>query len=414
MKNTNQQWFKDAKYGLFIHWGIFSVLAGEYEGERVNCCVEWTMNCLNIPAEKYRTLAKEFRAEKFSAEDIVRKAKEDWGMKYLVFTTKHHDGFAMWDSKVSDNNVVKATPYGKDILKEFQLACEKYDMKLGLYYSQSQDWDDPDGYMNGHDNSGKNFRKYLDRKCIPQLKELLTGYGKISILWFDTPMHITKEESLELFQLVKDLQPECIVNGRIGNGVGEYLTTGDCSIPKLPIPGDWEVPATLNESWGYNKYDNKWRSSEEILRLLLKIVSRGGNYLLNIGPDVHGQIPEESCKILNEVGRYLKKNGEAVYGTKHMEVYPYDLDWAELTVKEKKLFIHVLKPKAGVGLMNVANKIRRAYIVENGYELECCSKKVGEGDSVVEITLPDEYKQRNWYAICMELEEEWPIFEPIR
>ena len=170
------------------------------------------MNYLDIPAEEYRELAKSFRGENFSAEDIVRRAKEEWGMQYLVFTSKHHEGFAMWDSKCSDYNVVKASPYGKDVLKEFQLACRKYGMKFCLYYSQAQDWDDPDGYAYGKDNSHKNFRKYMDNKCIPQLKELLTEYGEISILWFDTPMDMKEEESRELIELVKSYQPACIIS----------------------------------------------------------------------------------------------------------------------------------------------------------------------------------------------------------
>ncbi len=408
------QWFKDAKYGLFIHWGLFSLLAGEYNGKRTDHIAEWIMNYLDIPVEEYRKLAASFTAKKFNADEIVRMAKEEWGMKYLVFTTKHHEGFAMWNSGCSDYNVVKATPYGKDVLKEFQAACEKYGLALGLYYSQAQDWDDPDGYMYGHDNSRKNFRRYLDEKCIPQLKELLTGYGKISILWFDTPMDMTEAESGELADIVQTLQPECIISGRIGNGIGDYLTTGDNFIPAMPLERDWEVPATLNDTWGYNKYDNNWKDPEEILRLLLKIVRRGGNYLLNIGPDGQGNIPRQSIEILNTVGKYVRENADAVFGTKTMDLYPYDLNWAELTAKEHKLFVHVLKPITRVELLNVANTVRRAYLVRNGMELECRSRNICEGDPIVEVELPEELRQQKNYAVCIELEEEWPVFEPIR
>ncbi|PWJ29106.1 alpha-L-fucosidase [Faecalicatena orotica] len=414
MKDTRQKWFKDAKYGLFIHWGLYSLLGGEHKGQKTEHIAEWIMNYLDIPAEEYRELAKSFRGENFSAEDIVRRAKEEWGMQYLVFTSKHHEGFAMWDSKCSDYNVVKASPYGKDVLKEFQLACRKYGMKFCLYYSQAQDWDDPDGYAYGKDNSHKNFRKYMDNKCIPQLKELLTEYGEISILWFDTPMDMKEEESRELIELVKSYQPACIISGRIGNGLGEYLSTGDNFIPRLTYEGDWEVPATLNDTWGFNKDDENWKEPDDILRLLLKIVSRGGNYLLNIGPDGTGKVPERSCEILSEVGKYVRENAEAIFGTKRVDLYPYDLEWAQLTRKDHKLYVHVLRPQMRIELLNVANRVKGAYLVRDGQKLVCRARKICEGDSMVEVDLPADLKRGRKYAVCIELEEEEPIFEPIR
>lgn len=414
MKDTRQKWFKDAKYGLFIHWGLYALLAGEYKGQKTGHIAEWIMNYLDIPAAEYRELARSFKAEGFCADEIVRRAKEEWGMQYLVFTSKHHEGFAMWDSKCSSYNVAKAAPYGKDVLKEFQLACEKYGMKFGLYYSQAQDWDDPDGYAYGKDNSRKNFRSYLDRKCIPQLKELLTEYGEISLLWFDTPMEMTQEESRELINLVKSLQPACIISGRIGNGLGEYLSTGDNFIPRLPYEGDWEVPATMNDTWGYNKDDHNWKEANDIIRILLKIVSRGGNYLLNVGPDGNGRIPEVCCEVLGEVGKYVTENAEAIFGTKRVDLYPYDLEWAQLTRKDYKLYVHVLRPQMRVELLNVANRVKSAYLVRDGRKLVCRSRKICEGDSMVEVDLPESLRQQKNYAVCIELEEEMPIFEPIR
>lgn len=414
MKDTGQKWFKDAKYGLFIHWGLYALLAGEYKGQKTEHIAEWIMNYLDIPATEYRELAKSFKAEEFCADEIVRRAKEEWGMQYLVFTSKHHEGFAMWDSKCSGYNVAKAAPYGKDILKEFQLACEKYGMKFGLYYSQAQDWDDPDGYIYGKDNSQKNFRSYLDRKCIPQLKELLTEYGEISLIWFDTPMDMTEEESRELIALVKSLQPDCIISGRIGNGLGEYLSTGDNFIPKLPYEGDWEVPATMNDTWGYNKDDNNWKEANDIIRILLKIVSRGGNYLLNVGPDGKGIIPPKCCEVLGEVGKYVTENAEAIFGTKRVDSYPYDLEWAQLTRKEYRLYVHVLRPQMRIELLNVGNQVKRAYLVRDGQELSCRARKICEGDSMVEVELTESLRQQKNYAVCIELEEKMPIFEPIR
>lgn len=414
MKDTKQQWFKDAKFGLFIHWGLYSLLAGEYKGKKTEHIAEWIMNYLDIPVEEYRKLADSFNPDSFDADEIVRRAKEEWGMKYIVFTTKHHEGFAMWDSKCSSYNVVKATPYGKDVLRQFRNACDKYGMRLCLYYSQAQDWDDPDGYIYGKDNSKKNFGRYLEDKCIPQIKELLTEYGEISVIWFDTPMDMTKDESQRLIDLVKSLQPNCIISGRIGNELGEYLSTGDNFIPRLPFDGDWEVPATLNDTWGYNKDDNNWKQPDDIIRLLLKIVSRGGNYLLNIGPDGQGRVPAVSCDILGKVGEYVTANAESIYGTKRMEIYPYDLEWAQLTAKDYKLFVHVLQPRVRVELLNVGNKVKRAYLVRDGRELEFCTRKICEGDSIIEVEFPEELRTQKNFAVCIELEEKDPIFEPIR
>lgn len=412
MKDTKQQWFKEAKFGLFIHWGLYALLAGEYKGKRTEHIAEWIMNYLDIPAEEYEKLAKQFNPVDFDADAIVSKAK-DWGMKYIVFTSKHHEGFAMYDSKCSDYNVVKATPYGKDVLRQLQKACEKYDMKLGLYYSQAQDWDDPNGLMQHHDDSKKDYQYYLDHKVKPQLTELLTEYGDIALIWFDTPMSTTCEQSKSLVDLVKSLQPNCVVSGRIGNDLGDYITTADNFIPRLPYDGDWEVPATLNDTWGFNRFDHNWKSADEILQLLLKINGRGGNYLVNIGPDALGNVPEESIAILEEIGSYVKRNHEALFGTKRLDYYAYEMDWAEFTQKDFKLYLHVLKKKNIIEILNVANQVKKAYIVENNMELECRCMLACEGNSIIEVLVPEEFQEKRNYCICLELEEKDPIFEPI-
>ncbi|MDD2973270.1 MAG: alpha-L-fucosidase [Lachnospiraceae bacterium] len=414
MNDTKQQWFKDAKYGLFIHWGLYSILAGEYQGKKTDRIAEWIMNFLDISVEEYRKLAEQFNPVNFDADEIVRRAKEEWGMKYIVFTAKHHEGFAMFDSKCSDYNVVKATPYGRDILKQLQNACEKYDMKLGLYYSQAQDWDDPDGFMHTKDNAGKNFQKYLDEKCKPQLRELLTEYGKISLIWFDTPMGITVEQTQELIDLVKSIQPDCILSGRTGNHMGDYMTTGDNFIPRLPYEGDWEVPATLNDTWGFNKFDHNWKNPDDIIRMMLKINSRGGNYLLNIGPDSLGNVPEGSSKVLSEVGKYVTENAEAVYGTKRVGIYAYELEWAQFTRKDYKLYVHVLQPRVRIELLNVGNQITGAYLVKDHRTLPFSFEKTCEGDSIIEVEIPEEMQQDKNYAVCLEMAEKEPVFEEIK
>ncbi len=414
MKDTKQQWFKDAKYGLFIHWGLYCLLAGEYRGVKTDRIAEWIENTLDIPAEEYEKLAGQFNPTKFDADAFVKRAKEQWGMKYLVLTAKHHEGFAMYDSKVSEFNVVKATPYGKDILRQLQQACEKYDMKFGFYYSQSQDWDDPNGFMSGRDNSHKDFQKYFDEKCKPQVRELLENYGEICLIWFDTPMGITVEQTQELVDLVKSIQPNCLLSGRTGNHMGDYMTTGDNFIPRLPQEGDWEVPATVNDTWGYSKFDTNWKSADQILQLLLKIVSRGGNYLLNVGPTADGVVPEACVKVLDEVGRYVMENAEAIYGTKTVGIYPYELPGLEMTRREHKLYLHVLSERTRIVLMNIGNRPRGAYLVRDGQRLKCRADRSCEGDGMIEVDLPEELQGQKNYCVCLELEEEEPIFEPLK
>lgn len=412
MKDTKQEWFKEAKYGLFIHWGLFSILAGEYHGKRTNNIAEWIMHDMHIPVEEYRKLATEFNPTAFCAREIVKRAKE-WGMKYLVFTAKHHEGFAMYHSKCNPYNVVDATPYGKDVLKEFQLACEEFDMKLCLYYSQAQDWDDPNGYEADCDNSKKDFRKYLDEKCKPQIRELLTEYGEIGLIWFDTPVDMNAEESKEIYDLVKELQPNCIVSGRIGNNMGEYMTTGDNFIPSGYVEGDWEVPATLNDTWGYSKFDKNWKDADDIIQLLVKINSRGGNYLLNIGPDAKGVVPEESVQVLEKVGAYVTENEDALFGTKPFGEYCYDIPGITFTRKDYKIFAHILKKRSRLEILNIGNKVKAVYVLGNNEKLEYKERITCEGDSYIEIYLTETLQKEKNYCICIETEEKEPIFEPL-
>ena len=413
MYDTKQKWFKDAKYGLFIHWGLYSLLGGEYKGRRTDRTAEWIENDLDIPAQEYEKLALQFDHQHFDADEIVRRAKQEWGMRYLVFTSKHHEGFAMFDSACNDFNVVKATPYGKDILRQFEQACRKYDMKFCLYYSQVQDWDDPNGYRFHKDNSNRDFQQYLDTKCKPQLRELLTQYGPISMIWFDTPMTITVRQTQELIDLVRSLQPECLISGRIGNHMGDYMATGDNFIPRLPYPGDWEVPATVNDTWGFKKDDQNWKSADDILHLLLKINSRGGNYLLNIGPDADGCVPEGCTRVLDTVGRYLRENAEAVYETQRMEPYAYEINGIELTRRPHKLYVHVLKPLSRITLLNVGNKVTNAYLVADGTPLAFECSPSCEGDGYIEVSLPIGLQVEKNFCVCLEMAEADPIFEPL-
>ncbi|WP_207750966.1 alpha-L-fucosidase [Mediterraneibacter glycyrrhizinilyticus] len=421
--DTKQQWFKEAKYGLFIHWGLYSLLAGEYKGKKTDHISEWIMNSLGIPVEEYEKLAEQFNPDHFDADELVRRAKEDWGMKYIVFTSKHHEGFAMYHSQISTYNVVDATPCHRDIVKELADACRKYGIKFGLYYSQAQDWHDPNGYVSHamkteeqlqDDNTKKDFQSYLDNKVKPQLREILTQYGEICLIWFDTPMGMTKEQSQECIDLVKSIQPNCIISGRIGNQLGDYMTTGDNFIPRLPYEGDWEVPATMNDTWGYNKDDHNWKDADSIIRLLVKINSRGGNYLLNIGPKGNGEIPQESIEILDKVGKYVTENSEGIFATEKMDIYPYELDGVEFTCKKNRLYVHVFKPMKRLEILNCANHVDRAYLLRDGRDVSCVSEISCEGDPCVSIEFPRDMREQKNYCICLELEEEKPVFEPLR
>lgn len=314
----SKTWFKEAQYGMMIHFGLYSLLAGEYRGKRMpDCIAEWAQSYFKIPNQEYEKLATAFNPIYFNADewtDLAIKA----GMKYLVVTTKHHDGFALFHSKVDRYNVVDATPFKRDIIKELADSCRKKGLKFGIYYSQALDWHEP--YSGGisekeetalgkpwkntwdFPNEEPNFEICFRRKIVPQVTELLTNYGEIALIWFDTPCDITYEQSKELYHLVKKYQPHCLINSRLGNGLGDYDSAGDNEINAESI-GDklLEVPATLNDTWGFKYYDHNWKSPERILAIKTMLKKKGINYLLNVGPDGLGRIPAPSVEILLKV-----------------------------------------------------------------------------------------------------------------
>ena len=368
---TDMKWFTDAKYGLFIHWGLYSVLAGRWKGQDAPRTTEWIMKNMKIPLAEYKEIAKQFNPTKFDARDYVKKAKK-WGMKYICLTTKHHEGFALFDTKVSDYNVMNS-PYGKDIVREFADACAEENMPFCVYYSQMQDWEHPDGNGNTWDfnKEDQDFKRYFYEKCVPQVQELLTNYGKIGMIWFDTPYDMPIELCRELREVVKACQPQCVINGRIGYGLGDYRNMADNCIPHDPYDGAWESPMTLNLNWGYCAFDNHWADPTEVITRLSGIASKGGNLILNIGPDGDGVIPEESVKILDTVGEWLDKNGESIYGTSIMPTFPYDASWGNLTynAEQKKLYVHVLHyPQHGtkVSCTGLKTRVKRGYVLSTG------------------------------------------------
>ena len=412
MSRTTIPWWDNGKFGLFIHFGLYSLLAGEYKGKRTDNIAEWIMHDLDIPREVYRKLADQFAPVNFDADRIVRAAR-DAGMRYVVFTSKHHEGFALYDSKASDYNSAKAPRFGRDLLAELRKACDKYDLKLCIYYSQAQDWDEQDACRDGYDGEGKDFDAYFYGKCVPQVKELLTNYGEIGLMWFDTPMYMSRERSVELKELVKSLQPDCLVSGRIGSGLGDYMTSGDNFIPLLPFGGPFEVPATMNGTWGYNPHDCNWKSSGEIIRSLVKIVSRGGNYLLNVGPDGTGSIPEESFRLLEEIGSFMDKNRESICGTEPVPVYPYDVEGIFFTASPHKLYIHNFKERDVLYLLNIASTPVKCYRLSDKKGLMLKERTTCEGDSSWHIALPPREQGEVDQIVCVEIKEENASFEPI-
>ena len=335
------EWFREAKYGMFIHWGLYAIPAGEWKGQRCLGLGEWLMNRCKVPVTEYEQLTKQFNPTKFNPDEWVQLA-QDAGMKYMVITSKHHDGFALFKSAVSPYNVVDATPYKKDLLKQLADACAKRGMRLGFYYSQSQDWHEKDGAGNTWDfgpdmapdgkTELKKYDDYLRGKAEPQVKELLTNYGKVALIWFDTPRNMAGERGERFTRIVREIQPDTLIDGRLGTE-GDYRSTGDNVIPPEASTEAWETPATINDTWGFRKDDTNWKSPGQITFKLVDIVSKGGNYLLNVGPTAEGIIPQASADILRTVGRWLKVNGEAVYGA---GTSPFGAEFGEYTSKDAK------------------------------------------------------------------------------
>ena len=336
------EWFRDVKYGMFIHWGLYAIPAGEWKGRRSLGLGEWIMNRLQVPVADYAPLAKQFNPVKYNPDEWVQLA-QDAGMKYIVITAKHHDGFAMFKSAASPYNVVDATPYKRDILKALADACARRGMRLGFYYSQSQDWHEKDGAGNTWDfgpDQGpapeskelKDYDAYLRGKAEPQVKELLTGYGPVALVWFDTPRMMTPERGQRFADIVRQAQPNTLIDGRLG-AEGDYRSTGDNVIPPEASLEAWETPATINDTWGFRRDDTNWKSPGQIAFKLVDIVSKGGNYLLNVGPTADGVIPQPSADVLRTVGRWLKVNGEAVYGA---GASPFGGEFGEYTGKDAK------------------------------------------------------------------------------
>jgi alpha-L-fucosidase len=405
-KEKRLQWFRDAKYGLFIHWGLYAIPAGQWNGKRSPGLGEWVMFRSAVPVKQYEQLAARFNPVKFNADEWVTLAK-DAGMKYIVITSKHHDGFALWKSAASRYNMVDATPFKRDVLKELADACARQGIRLGFYYSQSQDWHEPNGAGNEWDfgpDDKKDYDQYLRGKAEPQVRELLTGYGPVALIWFDTPRMMTGDRAQRFANIVRTLQPDTLIDGRLGTE-GDYRSTGDNVIPSNVADEAWEVPATINHTWGFRTDDTDWKSPGQIAFKLVDIVSKGGNYLLNVGPTAEGVIPQPSQDILRTVGRWLRANGEAIYGAgatpfgeelgepsakgykdvRGDALVYFQTQW-RVTAKPGKLYFTFFdEPRAPFPLPAMRNTPKRAYRLADKAPVEM---KTAYGRTVLNIERP--------------------------
>ncbi len=358
--NDRAKWFTESRFGMFIHWGVYSGAEGYWKGEKLrddNDYAEWVFYRNRIEKDEYLTLLDRFNWDEINPEEWVILAKKS-GMKYVTITAKHHDGFGLWDSKVSNYDLGDYTNPKRDIIKELAEACKKHGLKLGLYYSHWLDWEHEFGWDHSKELnpiSKEDYDKYWQEKVIPQMRELLTNYGEISIIWFDMWVNhsnsiVSKEQLLQLKNLIRELQPNCLVNSRLGLSIEEdpdidFKTLGDNELGDKKEEFPWQSPATVANSWGFHVSDNQWKSTTTLLKSLINNVSLNGNFMLNIGPRANGDVPFEISQRMLEMGKWLEINGESIYGAGAFDLDKNQHDWGKITCKKTgstvRLFLHV-------------------------------------------------------------------------
>jgi len=379
------EWWSDARFGMFIHWGLYAQDGCFWNGQDGRS--EHMMRNLQIPIAEYEKIAHEFNPAKFNADEWAQIAKNA-GMKYMVITSKHHDGFAMFNSPSNNYNIVQQTPWKRDPVKELAEACKKQGIKFGVYYSLGRDWHHPqcnsvDGWRSNvwdfPEEDQKDYSIYFNEKVKPQITELITQYHP-AIIWFDTPELITKAQSIELLALIHKLDPDCIVNQRVGNKLGDYAVR-EQKIPKGGEPQPWETCMTMNGAWGYHKTDHNWKSADSLIHSLLDIASKGGNFLLNVGPTGEGIIPAPSVERLSEMGEWLQQNGEAVYGTTSSPFgkFAWGRCTKKVTRKNTTLYFSVFNwPQNGkIIIPELSNSVIKASLLANGKSLETAVSEDG-------------------------------------
>jgi alpha-L-fucosidase len=408
------QLFDEGNYAMFIHWGLYSQLGNKVDGKTYYGIGEWIMNkrMAGIPVDEYKNLAGTFNPVNFDAREIARIAK-DAGMKYIVITAKHHDGFAMYHSKSCDFNIVDATPWKKDPMKELAAACREAGLGFGFYYSHNQDWTFPGG-GNGpkvdEDGNPATFDDYFVKKCLPQVKEITTEYGPIEIVWFDTPGKMPKHYVEQLVEIVHTNQPRAMVSGRAGHGLGDYQTLGDMEVPRDNIEGLWESVDTTNDSWAYAWYDQYWKSPREILKRLIACVGRGGTYMLNIGPRGDGTVPERAVKTLEQSGEWIRRYPQVIYGTQ-ASPWEHALPWGDVTRKGNTLYLCVFDwPSSGkLYLPNLKTTVASTELLGGEKPVSIVTGK--QGDWTV-LELPPRAPEKLVSVIKLKLEAE-PEVDPV-
>ncbi len=406
-----EQWFYDAKFGAFIHFGVYSVLEGAYKGKPQGPkYAEWIWADAKISADEYREVAMTFNPVEFDADEWAKIFKDN-GMKYVVITSKHHDGFALYDSAVSEFDIVDATPFKRDIIKELSEACHRAGLKFGVYYSQAQDWDEPDAPVMSPRRIRRNvmhpeirrgfkpdFDQYLAEKSLPQVEELMKNY-EIDLVWFDTPIDMTIERAQQFTDVVRKYRPNCLINSRLiqkGRNkvlqenlpLFDYISVGDKEVPTEKLPLYFESPDSVSTSYGYKTYGrHDYHTEEEMIHRLVSTVCAGGNYLLNNGPMGNGKIDPEAVRLYGVIGDWLKVNGESIFDTRRNPL-SYRPEWGNCTVSKdgKALYLHVLEwPQSGIlELPELPAAVTSANFLANGKNADF----VQDGNAL-KVTLPD-------------------------
>ncbi len=377
------QLFDQGNYAMFIHWGLYSQLGNKVDGETYYGIGEWIMNqrMAGIPIAEYKKLANNFNPVDFDARAIAKLAR-DAGMKYIVITAKHHDGFAMYESQACDFNIVDATPWGKDPMKDLAAACREQGLGFGFYYSHNQDWTFPGGGGGPQvDASGKpaTFDDYFEKKCLPQVREITTQYGPIEIVWFDTPGKMPKHYVEKLVEVVHKNQPGALVSGRAGHELGDYQTLGDMEVPIVNVDGLWESVDTTNDSWAYAWYDENWKSPKQILERLVACVARGGTYMLNIGPRGDGSVSARCATALRHAGDWIARYPQVIYDVQGSP-WKHSMPWGDVTQKDNVLFLTVFEwPASGeLYLPNIEQDVREARLLLGSDSTELLCQRRGK------------------------------------
>lgn len=389
-RDARMAWWREARFGLFVHWGAYAVPAGTYQGERVPGLGEWIMSRAHIPIGEYEQFVHRFNPTSFDPDAWVRVAK-DAGMRYIVITSKHHDGFALFDSKVSSYDIVDATPYRRDAIGALAQAAHRQGLRFGVYYS-IMDWHHPDAQApnfpdyNSRTYHNPNFDRYVETYMKPQLRELITQYPEVDVVWFDGEWIAdwNDDRGKEIYDFLHALKPSLIINNRVGHtrqglsglnregriGLGDFGTP-EQQVPPEGLPGvDWETCMTMNDTWGFKSYDDDWKDTRTLLRTLIDVASKGGNFLLNVGPTAEGVLPAPIVSRLEEMGAWLRVNGESIYGTK---VSPYGQPpWGRYTAKGSVVYAHIFDwPKDGhLELVGVNDVPTRAYLLADKKPLD--------------------------------------------